>query len=162
MKSKFDEAHQAYSSGQKGRAKEISNQGKYHQKRRNELNQQAAEWIFKETNRRSPPGTIDLHGLYVHESISYTECFIEKEQRTGGQKTLRVIVGKGIHSAGHIPRLKPAIENMVTKYDLAIHVDPHNAGVLLLELGTGKARRGIDQNVSRGLEQPNQDSCQVM
>ncbi|KAH9817725.1 hypothetical protein DFH28DRAFT_161379 [Melampsora americana] len=162
MKSKFDEAHQAYGSGQKGRAKELSNQGKYHQRRRNELNQQAAEWIFKETNRHSPPGTIDLHGLYVQESISYTESFIEKEQRMGGPKTLRVIVGKGIHSVHHTPRLKPAIEKMVTKYDLAIHVDPHNTGVLLLDLGTGKDRRGIDQDVTRSLERPNQESCLVM
>lgn len=47
MKQKFDEAHRAYDLKDGARAKSLSNQGKAHQERRNQLNKQAAEWIFK-------------------------------------------------------------------------------------------------------------------
>ncbi|KAG0151207.1 hypothetical protein CROQUDRAFT_706074 [Cronartium quercuum f. sp. fusiforme G11] len=162
MKQKFDEAHQAYNSGARGRAKELSNQGKSHQRNRDDLNQQAANWIYKENNRHSPAGTIDLHGLYVQESISYTESFIAREQRKGGSRTLRVIVGKGIHSAHHAPKIKPAIENMVTKYNLAVRLDPRNAGVLLIDLHAGLDHRGIDRGLTERLDKPAADSCLLM
>lgn len=118
--------------------------------------------LLTEKNRHSPPDTIDLHGLYVQESIAYTESFIERQRRLGGSRTLRVIVGKGLHSAHQAPRIKPAIEKMVTKYDLAVRLDPHNTGVLLLDLGAGRAHRGIDGDVSRGLEKPSDESCLLM
>jgi hypothetical protein len=42
----FEESHQAYANGDGARAKELSNRGKEHQKRMEELNKQASEWIF--------------------------------------------------------------------------------------------------------------------
>lgn len=42
----FEESHQAYSNGNGSLAKELSGKGKQHQKRMEELNKQASEWIF--------------------------------------------------------------------------------------------------------------------
>lgn len=67
-----------------------------------------------ENNKHSPQGTIDLHGLFVQEAISYTEQAIQRAQQQG-LSTLRVIVGKGIHSAGHVAKIKPAIEDLMRK-----------------------------------------------
>lgn len=66
-------------------------------------------------NAASPPGTIDLHGLYVKEAIEKVEEFISAEQRAGQHPELRVIVGKGIHSPGHVAKIKPAVEELMRK-----------------------------------------------
>lgn len=50
--------------------------------------------IFGANNARQPHGTIDLHGLYVQESIDMTEKAIY-DARAEGLGELRVIVGKG-------------------------------------------------------------------
>ena len=42
----FEESQQAYTSGSKARAKELSNEGKNHKAVMEELNRQASEWIF--------------------------------------------------------------------------------------------------------------------
>jgi DNA-nicking Smr family endonuclease len=67
-----------------------------------------------ENNKQSPPGTIDLHGLYVKEAIERTESAIAQRQRSG-QDELRVIVGKGIHSQNHQAKIKPAVEELMAK-----------------------------------------------
>jgi hypothetical protein len=43
----FDQSHSAYSSGDGARAKELSEQGKAHQREMERLNEQASEWIFR-------------------------------------------------------------------------------------------------------------------
>lgn len=83
-----------------------------------------------ENNKHSPPGTVDLHGLYVQEAIEYTEKAIQRGQ-SQNMSTLHVIVGKGIHSrgpppspplckvltrhAGHVAKIKPAIEKLMVQ-----------------------------------------------
>jgi len=67
-----------------------------------------------ENNKHSPPGTIDLHGLYVKEAIERTETAIANAQRSGAEE-LRVIVGKGIHSQGHVAKIKPAVQGLMQK-----------------------------------------------
>lgn len=67
-----------------------------------------------ENNRDSPVGTIDLHGLYVKEAIERTEAAIADGQRSGMEE-MRVIVGKGIHSQGHVAKIKPAVQDLMRK-----------------------------------------------
>ncbi|KNZ54003.1 uncharacterized protein VP01_307g7 [Puccinia sorghi] len=147
MKQKFDEAHRAYDLKDGARAKSLSNQGKAHQERRNQLNKQAAEWIFKENNRHVTSDTIDLHGLYVQESLSYAENFINQAEKNNGSENLRIIVGKGLHSQNFQAKLKPAIEKLVKKHHLAIDFDNHNAGVLLVRRNVPNDRVGLDRNL---------------
>jgi DNA-nicking Smr family endonuclease len=67
-----------------------------------------------ENNRDSPPGTIDVHGLYVKEAIERTEAAVRDAQGRGDAE-LRVIVGKGIHSQGHVAKIKPAVEDLMRR-----------------------------------------------
>lgn len=77
MHSSFEAASRAHDSGDGGRAKQLSNEGHAHQARRDQLNDQAADWIFNANNRDKGPGEIDLHGLYVQEAIERTERAVQ-------------------------------------------------------------------------------------
>lgn len=134
----FEESHAAYGRGDGGAAKELSNQGKTHQREMERLNAEASAWIFRENNLDSRPGEVDLHGLYVKEAIAYTDQSISEAQARG-DKEVRLIVGKGIHSANHAAKLKPAIEELILKHNLVAALDPDNSGVLVVQLEGGNA-----------------------
>ena len=117
MASCFERSHEAYQSGDGALAKELSNEGKSHQREMERLNKEASEWIFigmvlcvflflfrelkvlglmifslVENNKDSQPGEIDLHGLYVKEAITYTDRSIQ-EARSRGDSEIHFIVG---------------------------------------------------------------------
>jgi len=46
----FDESRKAYDAGDGAKAKELSNGGKEHQRRMNEINEEASRWIFEGEN----------------------------------------------------------------------------------------------------------------
>ncbi|KAI0829610.1 hypothetical protein BC628DRAFT_1416664 [Trametes gibbosa] len=159
----FEEAHQAYEHRDGARAKELSNRGKAAQQEMERLNEQAAEWIFRENNTDSGPGEIDLHGLYVKEAIRYTDKSIQ-EARSRGDSKIRFITGKGLHSAGGVAKLKPAIEELMETNGLVAELDEHNAGVLIVNLdgqtsGQGRVLRSDD--ITKGLERKD-DGCTIM
>ncbi|SCZ88967.1 BZ3500_MvSof-1268-A1-R1_Chr1-1g00861 [Microbotryum saponariae] len=156
----FSASKQAYASGDGGRAHDLSVEGKEHQRLKEQYNDQAAQWIFDENNKVQPRGTIDLHGLYVQESIDFTERAI-RNARQEGLPELRVIVGKGNHSAAHVAKIKPAITSLMQKENLTAHLDQRNSGVLVVLLqgqGTGKSSREVIGDLERD---PNND-CVVM
>ncbi|KZO98924.1 DUF1771-domain-containing protein [Calocera viscosa TUFC12733] len=157
----FDRAHEAHERGDGAAAKELSNEGHEHQRRMEQLNRQAADWIFQANNSSSPQGTIDLHGLYVQEAIDRTEEALQAAQGQGAPE-LRVIVGKGLHSAGHVAKIKPAIEQLMQKYSFSAELDPANEGVLIVHLGgAAQGRRGMDaEEVTRRLD--NDEKCVIM
>jgi DNA-nicking Smr family endonuclease len=130
----FQESHEAYARGDGATAKSLSNQGKIHQQNMEHLNQQASQQVFKENNQDRPPGEIDLHGLYVKEAIAYTDQALQ-DTKQQGLTELRVIVGKGLHSAGGSSKLKPAIEDLMRKHNLRAELDASNAGVLIVQIG---------------------------
>ncbi|KEI42445.1 uncharacterized protein L969DRAFT_152013 [Mixia osmundae IAM 14324] len=156
----FDKAHRAHDQGDGAGAKRFADEGHQHQANKTRLNEQASQWIFNENNKNSPPNTIDLHGLFVQEAIERTEQSVQQAQNSGAQQ-LRIIVGKGIHSPGHQAKIKPAIEGLMQKYNLSAHLDPHNAGVLIVMLqggGQGSRDAGFVDHLSR--QQDN--DCVVM
>ncbi|KAN0109305.1 Smr domain containing protein [Russula decolorans] len=142
----FEESHAAYARKDGAGAKELSNEGKAHQKEMDRLNAEASAWIFRENNRGRMPGEVDLHGLFVKESIAYTAQSIA-EARARGDKEIRLIVGKGIHSPNQAAKLKPAIEELMQKHNLSAAIDPQNSGVLIVQLEGGTA---ADQVRDRG------------
>jgi len=162
MAKAFQGSHDAYDNGDGARAKELSNEGKAHERRMEEFNREAAEWIYIENNRGMPKTEVNLHGLYVKEAINYTERAIQDAQGRGDH-TLELVVGKGIHSPHHIPKIKPAIEELMQKYQLVAELEPHNAGVLLVHLdgreGSGR-KVGVD-DITQKLEK-GQDGCLIM
>lgn len=46
MAKSFQESHEAYARGDGAAAKELSNKGKEHQRKMEQLNKQASDWIF--------------------------------------------------------------------------------------------------------------------
>ncbi|GAB1521477.1 asparagine-linked glycosylation protein [Rhizoctonia solani] len=153
----FDASQEAYQSGDGAKAKELSNEGKRHKAEMERLNKEASDWIFEKVNLDSAPDELDLHGLYVKEAIERTEAAVEAAQSRGDEQ-IRIIVGKGLHSQGHIAKLKPAIEELMVKYRLNAHIDPENTGVLVVQLG-GHSQRGMDPNeVTRRLERDDEQS----
>lgn len=54
----FDASHNAYESGEKARAKELSNEGHAHKTEMERLNREASEWIFR--------GMDPLRGFLCH------------------------------------------------------------------------------------------------
>jgi hypothetical protein len=92
--------------------------------------------------------------MYTAEAITRTEQEIAQRQARG-DSSVRIIVGKGVHSKDHVAKSKPAIEGLMRKYTLQAHLDPHNAGVLVVDL-TGKAGGNFSRDVggmTRGLAQ---------
>ncbi|KAI0268665.1 hypothetical protein BC834DRAFT_866660 [Gloeopeniophorella convolvens] len=134
----FEQSHAAYARGDGAGAKELSNEGRAHQREMQRLNEEASAWIFRENNLDSKPGEIDLHGLYVKEAIAHTDRSIV-EARSRGDREIHLIVGKGLHSQNHAAKLKPAIEELIQKHNLTAALDPRNSGVLIVQLDGGTA-----------------------
>ncbi|KIO25502.1 hypothetical protein M407DRAFT_8388 [Tulasnella calospora MUT 4182] len=136
----FRESQEAYRSGDRARAKELSDQGKLHKAEMEELNKKASEGIFIANNVNRPPHEIDLHSLYVNEAIERTTlALIAARER--GDPQLHLIVGRGMHSRDSVGKLRVAIENLMTMYDFTCQPDPRNVGVLIVRLDES---RGMD------------------
>ncbi|KAJ7084298.1 cytoplasmic protein [Mycena belliarum] len=152
----FSESHSAYERGDGAGAKQLSNDGKEHQRKMNDLNKEASNWIYIENNKDSKAGEIDLHGLYVKEAIEHTDQAIQ-EAKQRGDSELHLIVGKGLHSPGGAGKLKPAIEEL---HELSAELDPHNAGVLVVQIGGRQGGVGADE-IARRLDRE-QEGCTIM
>ncbi|KAG9102548.1 asparagine-linked glycosylation protein [Ceratobasidium sp. 370] len=153
----FDASRAAYARRDGAEAKRLSEEGKRHKAEMERLDKEASDWIFEQVNLDSDPDELDLHGLYVKEAIARTESAVQAAQRRGDSQ-IKIIVGKGLHSQGQVAKLKPAIEELMVKYQLNARIDPQNAGVLVVQLG-GRGERGMDPNeVARRLETDERNS----
>lgn len=122
----FENATQAYISGNKALAKELGAKGRWHNERMKLLHAQAANETFSRRNAATlagthsssssrshngssgAPPTIDLHGLHVSEALHHLDRALENLQQRRVSKA-RVVVGVGQH--GKVPaRLKTAVE----------------------------------------------------
>lgn len=152
-----NKSQQAYKSGDKGRAHELSEEAKKVEHDADECNKRAAEYVFKENNSDSAPDEIDLHGLYVKEA----EWILQRRIRAAIERRelhLRVIVGKGIHSQGGVAKIKPAVDNLCDELNLKHYIDKKNTGVLVIELN-GQPQQSY-QGHQQGYQQPYQGQGQ--
>ncbi|KAL4786354.1 hypothetical protein BJX76DRAFT_125303 [Aspergillus varians] len=135
----FQRSKEAYSSGDGAAAKELSEQGKAHGRKMEEYNRQASEFIFRENNApgRVEADTIDLHGQFVEEAEDILEERI-KYARNHGQTHLHVIVGKGNHSANHVQKIKPRVEQVCRELGLQ-YTTEENEGRIYVNLTGGAA-----------------------
>ncbi|KAK6461163.1 hypothetical protein DFJ63DRAFT_216973 [Scheffersomyces coipomensis] len=148
------QSQQAYKQGDKERAHELSEQAKSVLNEAEGYNRQAAEYVFRENNTDSGPDEIDLHGLYVKEAEYILQQRIANSIRTN-QSHIRVIVGKGLHSANGIAKLKPAIDQMCDECSLKHHMDPHNSGVLVIDLSNTQSSQ-VPNHWNAPVSQPQQ------
>lgn len=124
-----------------------------------EYNKQASEFIFRENNAngRVDADTIDLHGQFVEEAEEILEERI-KYAKAHGQTHLHVyvryssyscvlgssvcllcsIVGKGNHSANHVQKIKPRVEQVCQELGLQ-YATEENAGRMYVNLTGGAA-----------------------
>ncbi|OQE18142.1 hypothetical protein PENFLA_c022G05397 [Penicillium flavigenum] len=135
----FSRSKEAYSSGDGAAAKQLSEEGKAHGRKMEEYNKQASEFIFRENNAngRVEADTIDLHGQFVEEAEEILEERI-KYAKSHGQNHLHVIVGKGNHSANHIQKIKPRVEQVCRELGLQ-YATEDNAGRIYVNLTGGEA-----------------------
>ncbi|ORX51154.1 DUF1771-domain-containing protein [Piromyces finnis] len=129
----FERSQQAFKSGDKAKAKELSDEGKKYDQEMIECNKKAANLIFKLNNsdKNLPVHEIDLHGLFVEES----KGFVEERIKLCKQKNidaLIVIVGRGNHSIDKIPKIKPAIEELVNTHGIEYKMNEPNPGCISL------------------------------
>nr|KMM66952.1 smr domain-containing protein [Coccidioides posadasii RMSCC 3488] len=136
----FERSQQAYAAGDGALAKELSEQGKAHGRKMEEYNRQASQFIFRENNAngRVPDDTIDLHGQFMEEAEDILEERIKYAQ-AHGQTHLHVIVGKGNHSANHVQKLKPRVEQVCRDLGLQ-YCTEENAGRIYVNLTGGPAQ----------------------
>ncbi|KAJ8123465.1 hypothetical protein ONZ43_g601 [Nemania bipapillata] len=131
----MDRAHEAYERGDGATAKQLSNEGKRHAAEADKYFKEASELIFDANNRNANSDSIDLHGLYVTEAQEKVEERIRRDQQAG-KTHLHVIVGKGIHSANHVQKLKPAIEELCQNLGLQ-YATEENEGRIYVNLQGG-------------------------
>lgn len=130
------QAHQAYERGDGAEAKQLSNEGKAHAAKMDQFNKQASEYIFRENNAQGvPEDTIDLHGQFVEEAEDILEARI-RDAQARGQTHLHVIVGKGNHSANHVQKIKPRVEQVCQELGLQYATEA-NEGRMYINLAGG-------------------------
>jgi DNA-nicking Smr family endonuclease len=133
MKQCFNDSQMAFKSGEKQKAKELSDKGKKAKAEMERFNRSAADAIFKSNNAKvTEPNTIDLHGLHVDEAIEKVEETIERYKAE--KKThLVIIVGVGNHSQNHQAKLKPAINSLVAKLNVSFTPNKPNPGCIFVD-----------------------------
>ncbi|KAL7807395.1 DUF1771 domain-containing protein [Trichoderma aethiopicum] len=134
----FERSRRAYEDGDGARAKALSNEGKAHDAKMREYNRQASEYIFRENNApgRVEPDSIDLHGQFVEEAERILEQRIRADQARG-QTHLHAIVGRGNHSANHVQKLKPKVEELCRELGLRYSTE-ENEGRIYINLQGGE------------------------
>lgn len=130
----FPQSQRAYQEGDGAEAKKLSNEGKQHATKMEQYNKQASEYIFRANNAtdRVADDTIDLHGQFVEEAEDILEARI-RDAQARGQTHLHVIVGKGNHSANHVQKLKPRVEQVCRELGLQ-YATEENEGRLYVNL----------------------------
>jgi DNA-nicking Smr family endonuclease len=132
------QSHEAYEAGDHAEAKKLSNQGKAHDAKMDEYNRQASDFIFRANNApgRVEADCIDLHGQFVEEAERILEERIRADQARG-QTHLHAIVGQGHHSANHIQKIKPKVEELCRELGLKYRTE-ENAGRIYINLQGGE------------------------
>ena len=154
----------SYQNGNKSEAKQLSEKSHKEFIKFQQLNNQAAEFVFVENNKDSMSNEIDLHGLYVSEA----EYVIKKRLIYGfknNEQDVHIIVGKGKHSSGGIAKIKPAAENLCNEAKFKWKIDPKNDGVIVVNTQTGnipnKWYKDIESaNTDTGIQQHPQQQQQ--
>lgn len=136
QKENVSKSQNAYNQGDGAGAKQFSQIARQHAENEARFHRQARDLIFRENNSHLPGDTIDLHGLYVSEVEEVLETRIRAGQQRSEQH-LHVIVGKGIHSAGHLQKIKPETERILNKMGLNYQTE-HNEGRMYVDLTGGQ------------------------
>lgn len=131
----FQQATNAFMSGNKALAKQLSAKGREYNNMMHEAHEQASNELFAKRNRRGSIAcgrdnvpTIDLHGLHVAEASRILQETLSR-YRLQNVRTIRIVVGVGKH--GKVPaRLPEAIKKMLSESHLVSSWREAYAGLL--------------------------------
>lgn len=147
----FTESKQAYESGDKAKAKELSEEGKLAGKKMEEYNQKAAEVILKYRNDGHPINYLDLHGLYLEEALHAFHERLELLQHDTTNPTMNEIIFEVIPGAGNHSKnkaiIKPKIIEELQKRKL--NYEEKNAGTLLVHVPIIKSGKSKSSEVKQ-------------
>uniref|UniRef100_A0A061R9C0 Protein ctc-interacting domain 7-like n=1 Tax=Tetraselmis sp. GSL018 TaxID=582737 RepID=A0A061R9C0_9CHLO len=130
----FQQATQAYLSGNRALAKELGAKGRAAGEAMKEAHEAASQQIYHSRNQqraRGEDGLIDLHGLHISEAISFLERELE-DFRQQGRSPVYVLVGTGHHTRTHRATLPVAVENYLKERVVPFRVS--QPGLLELRL----------------------------
>jgi DNA-nicking Smr family endonuclease len=129
----FEESKAAFESGEKARAKELSDQAKEEGRLMEQASLNGARHIFKAKNKSQPHGTIDLHGLHVKEAELIVSEQLD-EHKKAHAKELKIIIGAGHHSDADGPKVGPAIKKLLEgkEYKWAMDETNTSGGALIV------------------------------
>jgi DNA-nicking Smr family endonuclease len=129
----FTESQTAFQSGDKAKAKELSELGKAAGQKMEELNQEAAKVILKYRNDGHPDTYLDLHGLYLEEAVTAFHQRLEllQNKKSGEEVIFEVIPGAGNHSKNKAIIKPKIIEELQVR---KLRFEEKNAGTLLVYL----------------------------
>ncbi|XP_069600672.1 NEDD4-binding protein 2 [Ranitomeya imitator] len=118
----YRKAAEAHNRGMKQVAAYYAQQGYLYGQKMKEENLRAAVQIFERSNEYLlPENILDLHGLHVDEAMKHLrKVLLDKAdafKQNGGKSYLLVVTGKGNHSQGGVPRIKPAVIDFLTNHD---------------------------------------------
>lgn len=121
----FEKSKKEFESGDKGKAKELSEEGHKHDEQMKKYNKEAADAFFAAHNKGRDQMTIDLHGLYVEEAMERLKARVEAIGRKG---TFIIIWGAGNHSEGGVRKIKPAVIDYLNAEKFKFEDDNPNHG----------------------------------
>lgn len=139
----YERSKAAYNRKDHAAAKKESDAGHAADRRSKQFQERAAEMYYQRNNAGKGPGEVDLHGLRVHEAVMYAERAMEVAKKHQ-LKTMVVIVGRGVHSQDHIPKIKPAIMDLIVKHNLRCRPGVPNQGCILVEFVSASERGWFD------------------
>lgn len=110
----FRKAKEAYQRGMKTVAAFYSQQGRAYAEKMREANERASWKLLQLRNAQCDDNTLDLHGLHVQEAVQVLKNYVKLKKRESWclqkKQILRIITGRGAHSALNIPKVKFAVE----------------------------------------------------
>lgn len=118
----YRKAAEAHTRGMQQVAAYYAQQGYLYGQKMKQENRRAAVQIFERANEYLlPENILDLHGLHVDEAMKHfrkvLQDKIDEFKQNGGKPHLLVITGRGNHSQGGVPRIKPAVIDFLTNHD---------------------------------------------
>lgn len=124
---------EAIKKGDKHSAKKLITESCIQAERSDRFNLKAAEYAFDQNNANILSNEIDLHGLFAKEAVQVLKKRLVLAAEAG-EKKLRVITGKGIHSPGMVCKLQ--VETLMICHDLNLNfdLDSSNSGVIIINI----------------------------
>ncbi|ORZ24803.1 hypothetical protein BCR41DRAFT_289857, partial [Lobosporangium transversale] len=103
-----------------------------HERQMIQYNREARDIVFKVNNTFRASNELDLHGLKVKEALEVVSDRI-KAFTKDNEKKLIIIVGRGRNSWDGVPKLRPAVNELLKKYNVKATRNKPNDGCILVQ-----------------------------